>query len=128
MKINFERGLTYSTVLSIIIFIFIAGVITCGVVYYYVIKNPTSVLPVDNALIKVDSPQPNQEMQSPFVVKGQARGTWFFEATFPVKLLDENGVVIKQTFAQAKGDWMTESFVPFESVLTPFKRGGFLVN
>jgi hypothetical protein len=117
MKINFEKGSAYSIMLSIIVLLLIAGAIACGVIYYYSIKNPAPIPPVDNTLIKVDSPQPNQEIQSPFVVKGQAKGNWFFEATFPVKLLDENGNIIKQTFAQAQGDWMTTNFVPFESVL-----------
>jgi len=117
MKINFEKGSAYSVMLSIIVLLFIAGAIACGVIYYYSIKNPALVPPTDNVLIRVDSPQPNQDIQSPFVIKGQAKGSWFFEATFPVKLLDENGNIIKQTFAQAQADWMTENFVPFESVL-----------
>lgn len=118
MKINFEKGSAYLTVLSIIVFALIVGAIIYGVIYYYSIKNPSPIPPVGDMLIKVDNPQPNQNMQSPFVVKGQAKGVWYFEATFPVKLLDEKGNIIKQTFAQAQGDWMTENFVPFESTLT----------
>ena len=65
--------------------------------------------------IKVSKPQQNQEVQSPLIVEGEARGTWFFEASFPVKLLDANGNVIATHFAQAQGDWMTEDFVPFKA-------------
>lgn len=68
-------------------------------------------------LIKVETPIPNTIIESPLVIKGEARGFWFFEATFPVKLLDENGNVIAQHYAQAKGEWMTEDFVPFEAEL-----------
>lgn len=57
-------------------------------------------------------------MQSPLVVTGEARGTWFFEGSFPVALLDAHGNTLLQTYAQAQGEWMTEDFVPFRSELT----------
>lgn len=68
-------------------------------------------------LIKVDFPKPNQAVKSPLVVTGQARGTWFFEASFPVVLTNWDGVIIAQGVAKAKADWMTENFVPFEVTL-----------
>lgn len=68
--------------------------------------------------IRVTTPSPDTKIVSPLAVKGEARGTWYFEASFPVKLLDEKGNVIAQTPAQAQGDWMTENFVPFEATLT----------
>lgn len=68
-------------------------------------------------LIRVQTPQPGALVQSPLRVGGEARGTWFFEASFPVTLLDGAGRPLVQTHAQAKGEWMTESFVPFESEL-----------
>ncbi len=68
-------------------------------------------------LIKVNTPRPNQAIQSPIVIEGEARGLWFFEASFPVKLLDENGNLIATTIAQAQSDWMTEDFVSFEAEL-----------
>jgi len=118
MKINFEKGSAYSTTIFVLFFLLVAGVITFGLIYYYSIKDPTPVPSGEDVLIKVSSPLPDQEIQSPILVKGEAKGQWFFEATFPIKLLDENGNIIKQTFAQAEGEWMTENFVPFESVLT----------
>lgn len=81
-------------------------------------------------LIKVENPRPNQIIASPLVIKGQARGTWFFEASFPIHLYDGNGKEIAQTIAQAKSDWMTENFVPFEATLTftvPNTASGTLV-
>lgn len=68
-------------------------------------------------LIRVTSPLPNSTVQSPLTVTGQARGTWYFEASFPVFLVDWDGRIIAQGIAQAKGDWMTEEFVPFEAIL-----------
>ncbi|MDO8670267.1 MAG: Gmad2 immunoglobulin-like domain-containing protein [Dehalococcoidia bacterium] len=67
--------------------------------------------------IRLAAPRPNDVIISPLVIKGEARGTWFFEATFPVKLLSENGDVLVGTAARAKGEWMTMDFVSFEAEL-----------
>ncbi len=69
-------------------------------------------------LIKVDNPRPNQIIASPLTITGQARGYWFFEASFPVVLLDEDGRQLASGIAQADGDWMTEDFVPFKAELS----------
>lgn len=77
--------------------------------------------PVDTSrddLIRATSPTPGQLVTSPLVVTGEARGTWYFEASFPVKLLDADGNVIVSHYAQAQGEWMTTEFVPFSSTLT----------
>ncbi len=65
-------------------------------------------------LIRLDRPLPNADVRSPLTVTGKARGYWFFEATFPVRLLDAKGNVLADTFATAQGEWMTEEFVPFK--------------
>jgi len=59
----------------------------------------------------------NVVIQSPLVIKGEARGSWFFEAAFPVKLLDANGKEVATGQAEAKFDWMTQNFVPFEATI-----------
>lgn len=64
-------------------------------------------------LIRATSPKPNDEISSPLVISGEARGTWFFEATFPIKLLDADGMAIAVGHASAGSDWMTTEFVPF---------------
>ncbi len=69
--------------------------------------------------IVLSSPLPNDTVFSPLLVTGEARGTWYFEASFPVRLLDGNGNEIAVEPAQAQGDWMTEEYVPF-SVLLEF--------
>ena len=71
-----------------------------------------------DSLINLTSPRPNEEVASPLVIKGQARGSWFFEASFPVFLVDWDGRIIAEGIAQAKSDWMTDDFVPFEATLT----------
>lgn len=65
-------------------------------------------------LIKVDNPRPNALISSPLNITGQARGKWFFEASFPVKLFDSNDQLVAEGIAQAEGDWMTDNFVPFK--------------
>ena len=69
-------------------------------------------------LIIVESPSAHEVIKSPLTIKGLARGSWFFEGTFPIEILDVNGNIIAQNFAQANNDWMTSEFVPFEAVLT----------
>ena len=56
-------------------------------------------------------------MQSPLTVKGEARGNWYFEASFPVRLFDADDKELAVIPAQAKGEWMTTEFVPFEITL-----------
>lgn len=78
----------------------------------------------------VFSPKPGDKLQSPLVVEGKARGTWFFEASFPIKIIDEQGNILGTSFVQAQSDWMTEDFVPFKGEITFASRGegkGFLV-
>jgi glucose/arabinose dehydrogenase len=69
-------------------------------------------------LIRVLSPLPDSLVKSPLVITGEARGYWFFEASFPIRLIDANGKEIIQSFAEAKSEWMTTDFVPFERHLT----------
>lgn len=81
-------------------------------------------------LIRISYPRPNQVITSPLVITGEARGYWFFEASFPVKLLDGEGNVIASHYAEAKDDWMTQDFVPFQATLEfqkPATRKGTLV-
>ncbi len=69
-------------------------------------------------LIRLTSPLPNNEVTSPFIVTGEARGSWFFEASFPVYLTDWDGKIIAEGLATAEGDWMTTDFVLFKAILT----------
>lgn len=69
-------------------------------------------------LITVTFPLVNAEIKSPLIIEGKARGPWFWEAAFPVKLVDENNQVITQDLAWAKEDWMTTDFVSFHAELT----------
>jgi len=68
-------------------------------------------------LIVVESPRAYEEISSPLLIEGEARGFWFFEADFPIKLYDEKDNLITQSYATARSDWMTEDFVPFKAEL-----------
>lgn len=68
-------------------------------------------------LIKVELPFPGAVTGKEFSVIGEARGYWFFEASFPIKLLDKDGNELDTAIAQAQGEWMTENFVPFKADL-----------
>jgi Immunoglobulin-like domain of bacterial spore germination len=80
--------------------------------------------------IRVSSPAPGAIVTSPLKIRGQARGSWYFEADFPISLVDESGRTITKTPAKALGNWMTSEFVPFEATLeftAPASAKGFLV-
>lgn len=77
----------------------------------------SSEVPDYSDMISVDVTE-GSRLQSPVTITGEARGMWYFEASFPVRLLDGNGNEIAIAPAQAQDDWMTEEFVPFSVTLT----------
>lgn len=85
-------------------------------------ENPTAtstgVVAQKGDLIKVSSPRIGADVSSPLIVEGEARGNWFFEASFPVYLTDWDGKIIGQGIAQADGEWMTTNYVPFKATIT----------
>lgn len=72
---------------------------------------------VDNSIV-VDQPQARASVKSPLTVSGKARGTWFFEGSFPIKIIDSNGATLVEGYVQAASDWMTTDFVNFNSALS----------
>lgn len=99
-----------------IIFSIIILAVAIGAVYFL---KPPAQTPANTAApsaqmdVMLMTPSPNQLVTSPLQITGRARGTWFFEASFPVQLYDANGAEIAVAVAQAQGEWMTEDFVPF---------------
>lgn len=73
--------------------------------------------PVSSDRLRNLNVSPNQILASPFTFTGEARGL-YFEASFPVELIDGNGKRLFIGPAQAQGDWMTSEFVPFSITLT----------
>lgn len=78
----------------------------------YVYENATS------DLIQVELPFPGAVTGKSFSVIGKARGYWFFEASFPVVVLDKDGNELTTVIATAQDEWMTEDFVPFKADIT----------
>lgn len=83
-----------------------------------------------NELIRVVSPVAGAIVTSPLRIEGEARGHWYFEASFPVLLEDTAGTVLAEGPIQAEGEWMTTEFVPFSGELSfeaPTTTTGVLV-
>lgn len=81
-------------------------------------------------LIRLDSPRPNASVSSPLTLQGEARGYWYFEASFPIEIRDANGLLLGQHYTEAQSEWMTEAFVPFKGTLnfqTPTTATGTLI-
>lgn len=69
---------------------------------------------------------------SPLVVKGEAKGTWFSEGSFPVVLTDGDGLIISETQTTVNSNWLTDDYVNFEAYLEfenpeVFKTNGHLI-
>jgi glucose/arabinose dehydrogenase len=72
----------------------------------------------------------NQTVKSPIKISGEAKGTWFFEASFPIEVVNDKWEKIGQGIAQAESDWMTTGFVKFNSTVNFDPKGakqGWLV-
>lgn len=94
-------------------------------------RDESEVMSDKGELLIMEFPKQQDIITSPLVVTGQARGTWFFEASFPVVLTNWDGLIIAQGIAQAQGEWMTEEYVPFEATLEfekpEYGENGFLI-
>lgn len=64
------------------------------------------------ASIMITAPAASSTVATPIQITGSARGSWFFEASFPIALMI-NGQTVTTTHATATSDWMTADFVPF---------------
>src|SRR3989338_5772638 len=58
----------------------------------------------------VTSPVKDSVISSPLVIAGEAPGFWYFEATFPLVLVNWDGFIIAEGYATAPGEWMTQEY------------------
>jgi hypothetical protein len=86
-------------------------------------------------MIVVHTPREGDTITSPVTITGEARGNWFFEASFPITIVNWDGLIIGEGFATAEGDWMTTEFVPFTATIsyevasdTPYTRGAIILK
>lgn len=76
-----------------------------------------------NDLIIVDYPQPNDTVTSPLKITGKARGTWFQERQFRIRIFRKlecdytTDTTIGYGVAKATSNWKTEDFVTFEALI-----------
>lgn len=124
---------------------FLAGIIIVGVIGILLYSPPKTRVPQEvpttptdeqtppgpeNANIHVTAPESGQVITSPLSLQGEAKGNWYFEASFPVKIVDASGMVLAEVPVQAKGDWMTTNFVPFDQTVAfqnPTTATGFVI-
>jgi len=71
-----------------------------------------------NDSIMVFSPAKDEIITSPLIITGKARGQWFFEGSFPVVLVNWDGLIIAKGLAEARNDWMTNEYVLFKAELS----------
>jgi hypothetical protein len=80
--------------------------------------------------IVVESPKLGDEVSSPLTMRGRARGSWYFEASAPVMVIDTTGKILGRGHVEAQGEWMTSEFVPFEGKVAfdkPTTEGGAII-
>jgi len=90
-------------------------VILLGVLFFVPAPQGAPSLASKEDLIFVSTPRIGERIKSPVIISGDARGYWFFEASFPIKILDKKGNLLGQGIAQAEREWMTEDLVPFRA-------------
>jgi hypothetical protein len=102
--------------LAIVLAVIIVALL--AILIFYPAKGPTA--PGNNPVI-VNEPLVGALIGSPVTVQGTVTGGgWFFEASFPVKVLDSTGRVIGQSPAQAQPAeaWMSTGTVAFTALVT----------
>jgi len=89
---------------------------------------------VDEKALNTDpvvfSPDLSRPVTSPLTLQGEARGFWFFEQQFEVRLLDAEEQIIATGTAKTKSSALTVEFVPFNITLNfkkPRAKMGFIV-
>jgi hypothetical protein len=80
--------------------------------------------------IIVDTPTAQQVVSGELEVIGKAKGNWFFEASFPIALLDQTGAEVASGIASTASEWMTTDYVPFIGTidLTGLPAGQYLLR
>lgn len=89
----------------------------------------------EHDLIRVTRPTPQSTITSPITITGIARGMWYFEGSFPVSIVNWDGLIIGEGVATAEGEWMTEDLIPFTATITytidletPYNRGAIILK
>ncbi|MFT3727442.1 MAG: Gmad2 immunoglobulin-like domain-containing protein [Terricaulis sp.] len=76
-----------------------------------------AIAPADLNLASVTTPMAGAQSKSPLIVTGIAPNNWYFEASFPVRVIDLNNQVLAEGPAQAQSDWTVQGPVQFKAEL-----------
>lgn len=68
--------------------------------------------------IELDALAAGASVGSPVTITGRVPGSWSFEGSFTVVLVDWDGLIIAEETAHLTQDWMTEDLVPFTVTLS----------
>ncbi len=110
---------------------FFAGALVVGaLLYYHPLKQTQVLTPVSipdttsttppppeqaNSAMKITAPRANETVTAPFIVSGNAPGGWFFEASFPIRIVDQNNKLLATTVAHPLSSWMSSDPIAFEA-------------
>ncbi len=110
----------FIVVLILIILVLVAEVVNLTTVNRHSLAPSPSPVPTITVApeVEVSAPLPGAVVTSPLSVTGVAKGGWFFEGQFPVRLVDASGREVASGVAHAQGDWMTSESVSFKATLT----------
>ncbi|MEI6378688.1 MAG: Gmad2 immunoglobulin-like domain-containing protein [Candidatus Falkowbacteria bacterium] len=94
------------------------------------LQNQRPAAPAQDGELIIYEPVPNSIVSSTIHIRGQAKGKWYFEGSFPISIVNEAGQTLAQGQAKAQADWMQEGWVPFVSDLSlakPETGRGFII-
>jgi hypothetical protein len=80
---------------------------------YQNLKMNNSENPGENDGLRLFNLLPNALISSPIAIMGEIPGTWYFEGSFSVVLIDDNDMVLGSAIATAQSDSMTTEPVIF---------------
>lgn len=110
---------------KILILIFVLIAFVAG--YYFYNKNTNK----EDVLIYIENPKEGEYISSPVSVSGKARGYYFFEGSFPVNIVNWDGLIVGEGYVTAKDEWMTTDYVDFEGEITfekpQYKDNGWII-
>lgn len=79
--------------------------------------------------ILVSYPWPDNKIENTFTIRGQAKGFWFFEGSFPFEIYDKDDNLLLQSYVRAQRGWMTDDWVPFKADvdIVPTNKRGYII-
>jgi len=124
MKQTNDRAAKGSIVVLVVIIVVLVLAAGGGVFYYFRKNQSVGDVVTSNDFLEVSSPVPGQKITSPVLVSGKSN---FFEAHTRIRITDDNGQILSNTFTTAEG-WMDQLY-PFSKEVayqTPSAKKGIV--